>query len=78
MAEPPKTFDGKDPAIDENLDANRKQGAVAVTQRPRPRTDDIRSSTRSFGDLLVPDTLVAALHAAGYSTPSPVQQVVQS
>ena len=41
----------------------------------RSRTQDVRSTSKSFVDLLVPDLLVHSLTSAGFITPSPVQQV---
>jgi hypothetical protein len=39
----------------------------------RERTDDVRSEAESFADLLLPPAMVAALAAAGFVRPSPVQ-----
>jgi ATP-dependent RNA helicase DDX20 len=46
--------------------------AEARTQRYR--TEDVQSDAGSFNDLLLPQHLVQALSAAGFSRPSPVQK----
>lgn len=53
--------------------APRPADASSNAQR-RIRTGDVVSSAKSFADLMVPAELVGSLAAAGFTTPSPVQQ----
>lgn len=52
--------------------------SLVTAEPPRPirsRTQDVLSTSKSFVDLLVPEPLIRSLTAAGFTSPSPVQQV---
>jgi hypothetical protein len=49
--------------------------AAPAPRTHRYRTSDVSSDASSFNDLLLPKPLVAALAAAGFERPSPVQKL---
>lgn len=51
------------------------KATTSTTTTHRYRTSDVESDASSFDDLLLPKPLVAALAAAGFVRPSPVQRL---
>ena len=51
----------------------RQQASLLGTMREKDRTVDVTEGAESFSELLLPENLLRALAAAGFTKPSPVQ-----
>lgn len=68
------TPDRQQPQPQAEPERENQAGMTAQQQAARERTADVQSDASSFSELQLPEHLVTALAAAGYTRPSPVQK----